>query len=166
MFLVYIKLTIRRSNGGCIMIRIKLIFTGLAPFGLGLSFLLLGLILENLINNSSFMAIISLGFVWVWGYFGYEVGKENGVSVKNVFYTHIISMSLLSLQVFVMIVNSLNSQYTPVFISQLLFLPAYQFLSTILFIGTETSIIISFAMMVFVFTIGMLSSKKRSFKSS
>lgn len=134
------------------------LFMGFMPLFLGFTFYLIGMILSLLLENSQLssilITILSIGFVGLWGALGYKIGKDEGVSLKNIFYIHIISIILI------IIFITFNSFDIIMLLAELFFLPASQLLSDLLHKGTYASVLMGFIVMILVFSMGMLSSKK------
>lgn len=127
---------------------------GFIPFFLGLSYHLISFILSVMFESLALITILSIGFVGLWGVLGYKIGKDEGLSLKNIFYIHIISIILI------IIFIGFNSFEPIMLLAWLFFLPASELLYVFLYKGTYASILWGFLLMVIVFSMGMLSSKE------
>lgn len=132
-----------------------LIIKGFVPFVLGMIYMIFGMLLEMVTDNRMLFDLMGIGVIIFWGYLGHEIGKESGASLKRVLYVHIVSILVVAWQIFMIIQNTMQSQYTPSFISQLFFLPAVMLISNFSSTDLETLVIYSFFLMIIVFTIGM-----------
>ena len=137
------------------MKRVELTIKGFVPFVLGIIYMMFGMLLEIVTDNRMAFDLMSIGVILFWGCLGHEIGKESGASLKSVLYVHIVSILVVAWQIFMIIQNTMQSQYTPSFFSQLFFLPAGMLLANFVNTDLKTIVIYSFVLMIIVFTIGM-----------
>lgn len=142
----------------------EMLFMGVYPLGLGGGALLISILFERLFDSSIWINTVCLGIIGVWYGLGYRTGKEKDVSVKTVFYIHLVPLFVFLLQVFVMRLDAYKTEPLLYIFGEVAFFPAYQLVSFFLNLNQAVSILISFVMMVCVFSLGMImgQSERRS----
>lgn len=137
------------------MKKIKLIKIGLIPLAFGILFTLINLLTQNQV----LFGLLSVGFLILWGYTGYDVGKVSNSFLQDLTISHLIPIVILIIQIMGIFYMEMSNTYNPVLIGQLYFLPIANLILNLFVMTVDKAIIISFIIMIIVFSIGMYSSK-------
>jgi len=144
--------------------KFDLLVKGLIPFGFGAIFMLFGMFFGMIFSNTSVLNaifnVISLGFILLWGYIGYDMGKDEGVLIKKLLLVHLFPFLIVALQILVMVRDSLTTQSSQLLVAQFFYIPVLNLLNNLFHISMETGVIWSFVVMIIAFFIGMAKGEK------
>ena len=97
---------------------------------------------------------MSIAFTLIWSYIGYKVGKVSDNSFKNIGFTHLIPIMFVIIQFLVSLYTTAINTYTFSLVSQFYLLPIANLIAGIFSFTSETIIVISFILMITVFSLG------------
>lgn len=89
------------------------------------------------------------------------MGKSGGSFFVNLIFSHFIGIIVIFIQIAIMIINYKIGNYHPFFLGQLFFLPMANLVIVIHLMSVESAMLISFILMLILFSIGMWRGREQ-----
>lgn len=102
---------------------------------------------------------LSAVFIIMWFYIAYQVGKGSDKLFKDIVFVHLVPIIFIGIQLIVIIYSKLIDTYIPALFSQLYFISVSNLITNLFSFNSETLVIISFLLMLSVFSLGALKGK-------